>query len=91
MPNPISVLLTQNTWVSVATNVTTGVIRKSYCYDKGQSYLSTYRATGEAPPSGTAEGSVMFVNSNSEFISATAGIDVYVMAVNNSGAVEVCL
>lgn len=95
MANPAVVEITPaNTWVKVATNVTAGTIQIN---DSAESknptaYLQTYRMTGEAAPSNTSdEGSLMFQDINIEEISATAGIDVYVMARGVAGELRVNL
>lgn len=74
------------TWLKVATAKTTGIIHKlnSQVY-----YYQTYRPTGDAAPSvptvGTipAEAVKMFEDSDSEVISSTEAIDVYIMTANS--------
>lgn len=86
MANPSIKTLTVNTWEKVATNVTAGAIKKM---KRGVTYLETYRMTGNAAPTDQEEGAVIFTGSNSETIAASAGIDVYIMAVGRSGKVRV--
>lgn len=79
MANPVyPQACTKNAWTKVATNVTTGVL---HIKQSGVRYLSTYRMTGVAAPTEKAEGAPMFIeNPYREYISASAGIDVYVWA-----------
>lgn len=87
--NPVVTDLTANTWVKVATNVTSGAIKK--LSNKPAKYLETYRTTGGTTPSGIEEGAELFFNTVSESILSDTAIDVYVMAVGDSGKVRVDL
>jgi hypothetical protein len=87
MADPALVSLPADTWTIVATNVTSGQIKKMD--SKPNLYLETYRMTGNDGPVGISEGALMFMGGNSETISASAGIDVYVMSVGNDGTVRV--
>ena len=89
MANPVIVDCPEGEWTSVATNVTTGQIKK--IGKKPNLYLETYRMTGNAAPTSQTEGAPAFQISDSEQISATAGIDVYIMAVGADGRVRVDL
>jgi len=77
MANPVFPQVTAaNVWTKVATNVTTGVMHK-HKTDIG--YWQTYRMTGGTAPTTKDEAVKMFIdNRQSENISASAGIDVYV-------------
>jgi hypothetical protein len=89
MANPTYKNLKSNTWTLVAENVTAGFIRR--LSNKPNKYTSVYRETGDAAPTNRTEGIHIFLSSNSEEISATSGIDVYIMAVGNRGKVRVDL
>jgi hypothetical protein len=87
MANPERVNCIADIWTKVATNVTSGQVNK---LDKKPGlYLQTYRMTGGAAPTNQNEGVPIFINSVSEEIAAASGIDVYIMAVGNSGVVRV--
>lgn len=89
MSNPVFVTCKKNTWKLVAQNVTAGFI---HCDSvRPDSYLQTYRDTGDAAPTDQTEGTPIFLKSWSEEISASAGIDVYIMAVGQRGRVRVDL
>jgi hypothetical protein len=84
--NPVQVNCPEGEWTKVATDVTTGNIKKlSVAPAK---YLETYRLTGEAAPTSSFEGAEVFTVQNPGDISADAGIDVYVMAVGSDGKVR---
>lgn len=88
MANPAIVSCTANTWVKVATNVTSGKIYR--LKKKTATYLQTYRLTGQAAPTTIEEGVEMFLPDNSpELISASAGIDVYVYCIGVIGSIRV--
>jgi len=86
MANPEIINLTANEWEKVATNVTTGNIKR--LSNLPNKYLETYRLTGQPKPTQAAEGAELFTPENPGDISATAAIDVYVMAVGNDGKVR---
>ena len=86
MANPVSVSCPQDVWALVAESVTAGNIKK--LNNKPIKYLETYRMTGGAAPTDKLEGAEMFVNGVSESISASAAIDVYVMAIGNDGTIR---
>lgn len=76
-----------NTWVKVATDVTSGWVHTME--GAPSHYVHTYRDTGDAAPTVTEEG-VAF-NGFSEPITSSVGIDVYVMALTAPGVVRVDL
>jgi hypothetical protein len=83
--NPAIVVCTKNTWVKVATNVTTAVIwKRSLTPSK---YFQTYRLTGAAAPTDLStaiswlEQSLTMTNS--------AAIDIYIYASDSAGEVRV--
>lgn len=87
MANPVMVTCPADTWQKVAINVTAGQVKK-----KGKSpniYLETYRMTNDDAPTSKDEGIPIFIGTNSEPISSSAGIDVYIMALNADGKVRV--
>ena len=89
MANPQIVTITANSWVKVATNVTTG---KVYNAKTTVSYSQTYRDTGEAAPSNMDDAVRAFIVNGVEEISASAGIDVYIYAHGDvDGSVRVDL
>lgn len=73
-------------WLKIATAKTTGIIHRlnSQVY-----YYQTYRPTGVAAPSAPVTGTLpaeavrMFDDSDSEVISSTEAIDVYIMTANS--------
>ena len=86
MANPIVVTCTKNTWVKVATNVTSGLV---HILDFTPNlYLQTYRITGDPAPTLLTDAVPL---ENKDEISATSGIDVYIMAVTDDGKVRVDL
>jgi hypothetical protein len=87
MANPVFVDCPADTWQLVASNVTAGQVKKAD-NTPGQ-YLETYRTTGGAAPTEISEGIPCFVSRYSEPISASAGIDVYIMARGKDGRVRV--
>jgi len=86
MADPVFVDCTADAWVPVATNVITGQIWKAS--NAPRLYLQTYRMTGGAAPTDQAEGVPALISGN-DVISATAAIDVYIMAVGAAGRVRV--
>ena len=89
MPNPAIIPCPADAWTKVATNVTTGQIhRLSVALGN---YLQTYRLTGEAAPSVISEGVSAFVGGQSEVISNTEAIDIYIYPVRAAGSVRVDL
>lgn len=85
MANPGNVSLTADTWVKVATNVTHGVIDKRS--EQRPAILQTYRTSGQAAPATAAEG--ILWDTTQAVIEASAGIDVYLMAVGEDAVVRV--
>lgn len=85
MANPVTVDCPQDTWTIVAQNVTAGQIKM---LTKGPVYLETYRMTGEDAPTESSEGVAIFLDTYAEVISASAAIDVYVMARGSAGKVR---
>jgi hypothetical protein len=86
MANPVIVPCPAGDWTKVATNVTTGQIKK--LKTDPNKYLETYRTSGDPVPTEATEGVPIFIESYSETISASAGIDVYIMAVGANGSVR---
>ena len=87
MANPVPVDIPENTWTKVATAVTAGKIKRLGVLPN--LYIETYRDTGDPAPTDQNEGAVMFYNGNTEEITATAAIDVYIMALGANGKVRV--
>lgn len=83
MAKPKIKSLTKNTWVKVATNVSSGMV---WALTLGPVYLHTYRPTGQAAPTSRAEG--VKLDESMQIYSLT-GIDVYVMAAEYAGKVRV--
>lgn len=87
MANPVTVKCKKGIWKLVAENVVSGQVKKS---DRLPNlYLETYRTHSGAAPTKQNEGIPIFLNGNSEIISASSGIDVYIMAVDQDGRVRV--
>ena len=89
MSNPVIISCSEGEWTKVATNVTTGNIRKISFTP--EIYLQTYRLTGEAAPTLEDEGCRLFQDFVDEGISATEGIDIYVWTKGEDGVVRVDL
>jgi len=86
MANPVFVDITpKETWVKVADNVTTGQV---WVISGNVEYLQTYRDAGDPAPTLRSDGVDL---EEVAWISATAGIDVYVMALGDVGRVRVDL
>lgn len=87
MADPVIVACAADTWVKVATNVTTGFV---WIMKSGPNvYVQTYRDTGEAAP--TDDTDAVKMPPPGMPISASAGIDVYIKARNVAGSVRVDL
>lgn len=86
MANPVTVSCPANQWTKIATDVVSGTIR--ILLTTPHLYLETYRMTGDAAPINRSDGDSL---SDGDPISAIAGIDVYVWADVNDGAVRVYL
>jgi hypothetical protein len=86
MANPVIVVCAADTWIKVATDVTSGVI---WAYDNPGHLIQTYRPTGDAAPVSDSEGVNLILPG--EEISSLSGIDVYVMSKNKTGSVRVDL
>ena len=87
MANPIIVSCTVDTWVKVATNVTSGMIHKRT--KKNSIYLQTYRETGDPAPTDINEGVELFITSDSVGISSDTNIDVYIRCIGETGSIRV--
>lgn len=75
MADPVLVPCPKGQWTKVATNVTTGIIDLK----NTTPVLQTYRMTGNAAPSGQAEG--VQIDGTRLGISNTAAIDVYLYPI----------
>lgn len=90
--DPVIVDCPANTWTKVLTAVTSETVAKLYDDDdipNPTAYLHTYRATGGDVPTSKYEGTVCFIDRDTEAVSSTFPIDVYIMALNNDGKVKV--
>jgi hypothetical protein len=88
MADPVVTTLTKDTWVKVATGVTTGLIHKM---SKGINILQTYRDTTNPAPTDLTDAIRAFGDSHTEQISAGSPIDVYLYAQNQDGKVRIDL
>lgn len=89
MANPTSIALAADTWVAVATNVTSGRIRLG---DSRGKYLFTYRETGETAPSDLDDnGLADIIKSNHIRISHSSPIDVYIRSFKKASNAVVML
>ncbi len=79
--------ITADTWVKVATNITTCVIWKMS--SKPNVYMQTYRMTGGAAPTDLSDAVPIFQGIDYMTITAAAAIDVYIYAKNVNGKVRV--
>ena len=77
MANPTWPNTAEGSWTKVATNVTTGTINR---LESKYKYYATYKLTGEAAPADAIKlkSPVIFQDSNTEEISSSAAIDVYI-------------
>lgn len=89
MANPVIKTTIKDEWTKVASNVTAGIIKR---IDKSPTvYLETYRMNDDPVPTSADEGVPCFINSDSEIIEASAGIDVYIFTRGANGEVRVDL
>lgn len=90
MANPVLVECTKNIWIRVAADVESGQIHKMH--EKPYSYLHTYRNAGDAAPDDVTdkeEGVELFIDlEKSASISSSAGIDIYIMCLVETGLVR---
>ena len=86
MADPVTVAITANTWVKVATNVISGNVR---ILNQSPEYLQSYRDTGGVAPTARIEGAKL--DPPGAPIAAISGIDVYVYAIDTAGSVRVDL
>ena len=84
---PVFVTCTKDVWTKVATDVTTGAIRRGDVTP--YEYLQTYRETGDPAPTLKSDGVPAFEGGRTEIISAVNGIDVYLYPITNNGRVRV--
>lgn len=89
MANPVVVVCTANTWVKVATGITSSVIHKLSVAPS--LYKQTYRTTLDPAPTNDTDAAVLFESSSSETFSNSGASDVYVKAVGADGSVRVDL
>lgn len=87
MANPIIVTLAADTWVKVATAVQTGQI--SIISNLSAQFLTTYRVTGDPPPTEEVEG--IRISNKITPIRSNFKIDVYVFAQKKIGKIRVDL
>ena len=87
MADPTIVQCPADVWTLVTSNVTAGRIHK--LDSRPNSYLQTYRMTGNPAPVNVEEGAVTMVIENSDTIESAAPIDVYIMARGRDGRVRV--
>lgn len=92
MADPAIVACTAGAWTKIATNVTGGTVH--LLTGVSQPWLQTYRDTGGAAPTLRSEG-IEFgkdsLSGETEAISASAGIDVYLWPDDSNGTVRVDL
>lgn len=89
MANPVTIICPEDEWKKVASSVTIGQVKK--LSKKPSLYLETYRTAGATAPTSITEGAIIFRENDYESISASAAIDVYIMARGNDGKVRVDL
>ena len=77
---------TANTWVKVATNVTSATIHKLSV--SPNIYKETHVATGAAAPANENNAILAFSGCDSFIFSASAASDVYIKAVGVAGSVR---
>ena len=89
MANPVFFDIPEDEWTKVATSVVTGMVHK--VESTPDSYQQTYRLTGEDAPTAESDGVVLFDGMQSEPISSSDSIDVYIWAKGAAGRVRVDL
>ena len=87
MADSVIVQCPADVWTLVASNVTAGRLHK--LDSRPNSYIQTYRMTGNPAPVNIGEGAVTMVIENSDTIESAAPIDVYIMARGRDGRVRV--
>lgn len=87
MANPAIFTCTANTWVKVATAVTSATLHKRS--NEPNVYKQTFRLTAEAAPTDDSDAALLFAGGGTvEQISNDVAIDVYVKAVGVDGEVR---
>ena len=88
MGNPIFVDCPADTWKKITTAATTGQIWR---IGRKPKYLQTYRETGDPAPTERSDGVLAFPleDIDSEDISSSSPIDVYLYAIEFAGRVRV--
>lgn len=81
MANPVIVALTNNTWIKVATAVTSGNLYIANTTHR-KLYI-TYRVTGDDAPTDLVDAKIY--EGKEQFIDSTEEIDVYVQCSSRSG------
>ncbi len=89
MADPLLVDCPKDVFTKVATDVTSGLVHK--ISTDPNKYLQTYRMTGGTAPTEKDEAVPMFIGTDTEQISSSAGIDVYVWPIGKDGLVRVDL
>ena len=80
------IICTADTWVKVATAVTSAVIHKLSLLPGV--YKQTYVDTGEAAPTDDDNAIAYFDNCNSETFADSTSSDIYIKAVKKAGSVR---
>ena len=84
MAAPVIVVCTKDTWVKVATGVTSAIIHKKIL---GPTYFQSYVLTTDPAPTDLTTGIEMLEQSVQFTLSAAA--DIYIYAANKAGSVRV--
>ena len=85
--NPSVLECPADTWVKVATGVTSGRVHR--LSTNPSSYSQTYRVTADPAPTDDDDASVLFSRCDSEPIDSDTAIDVYVKARGRDGSVRI--
>ena len=88
MSNPIFIDCPEGAWTKIATAVITGFVHRKNHIPK---YLQTYKQTGEAAPTLLSDGVGLFLEFNTEEITDSNPIDVYIWCTGAAGRVRVDL
>ncbi len=88
MSNPVFVDCLANQWTKITTAVVTGQIWR---IGRKPQYLHTYRETGDSAPTERSDGVLAFPleDIDSEDISSSSPIDIYLYAIEFDGRVRV--
>jgi len=86
MTSPINIVCPAGVWTKVAENVTNAIVKR--LDNRPNTYLETYRATGEAAPANN-DGANPIDSTGELIVDSADAIDVYIQPVGLPGEVRV--